>query len=373
MIATGAGLLAAGCSTGSAQPEVKKGRLIIDALGGISNPNIVTSGDPTAPRPPPEYIDPRALQDAKDSGVDAFNVTLGYVAGPMEPFEHSVKEIAWWDARIDANKRHLVKVKTAKDIELARTSGRLGVIYGFQNAAMMGDDAKRVEIFERLGVRIIQLTYNIANQIGDGSMATENRGLSEFGREVVAELNANNVLVDLSHSGEQTCLDALDTTTRPIAITHSGCRALADLPRNKTDEELRLLADQGGVVGIYFMPFLKVGTQPYAEEVVAHIEHAVNVCGEDHVGIGTDGPVTAIDDMPAYRALIREEIARRRAMGISATGETDDIVPFIPDLKGPDQFSKLAGMLSKRGFSEDRIDKIFGLNFFRLMDEIWGE
>lgn len=372
MIASGASLLTAGCSADSGAPETGGNRLIIDALGGIGNPNVDMNRDPDAPPPPPEAIDPRALQDAKDSGMNAFNVTLGYVAGPMEPFEHSVKEIAWWDARIAANRQHLIKVRTAEDILEAQRSSRLGVIYGFQNAAMMGDDAKRVEIFERLGVRVIQLTYNVANQLGDGSMAPENRGLTDFGREVVSELNANNVLVDLSHSGEQTCLDALDASSRPIAITHSGCRALADLPRNKTDEELRLLADKGGVIGIYFMPFLKVGTQPFAEEVVAHIEHAVNVCGEDHVGIGTDGPVTAIDDMPAYRERIREEIARRRAMGISATGETDDIVPFIPDLKGPDQFRKLAGMLSTRGYSDDRIDKIFGLNFLTLMDEIWG-
>ena len=123
-------------------------------------------------------------------------------------------------------------------------------------------------------------------------------------------------MVDLSHSGERTCLEAARISRRPISINHTGCRALADLPRNKTDEELRLVAARGGFVGIYFMPFLqRRAASPRAADVVAHIEHAVNVCGEDHVGIGTDGGTTGIDDMAAYRAAMRAEVAERRAAG----------------------------------------------------------
>ena len=159
---------------------------------------------------------------------------------------------------------------------------------------MMGDDAQRVGIFAGLGVKIIQLTYNVANQLGHGSMVPENGGLTDFGHDVVAELNATNTLVDLSHSGEQTCLDAIDASTAPIAITHTGCRALTDLPRNKTDQELRLAAEGGGIVGIYFMPFLAVDGMAVADDVVRHIEHAVQVCGEEHVGVGTDGGTTRL-------------------------------------------------------------------------------
>ena len=163
------------------------------------------------------------------------------------------------------------------------------MILGFQNAAQMGDDAARVDIFADLGVRIIQLTYNQRNQLGDGSIVPEGRGLTDFGRQVVARLNANRVMVDLSHSGRQICLDAARASKQPISINHTGCRALTDLPRNKTDEELRLVAEKGGFVGIYFMPFLNLSGHARAVDVVAHIEHALNVCGEDHVGIGTDG------------------------------------------------------------------------------------
>ena len=189
-----------------------------------------------------------------------------------------------WDAELRAHPDDLMKVRTAADILKARRENRIGVIYGFQNAAMVGEDDSRIDTFADLGVRVIQLTYNPANQLGDGSMAPENRGLTALGREVVARLNEKRVMVDLSHSGQNTCLDAARASTAPISINHTGCRALCDLPRNKTDEELRLVASKGGFVGIYFMPFLKADGHPHAEDVVAHIDHAVNVCGEDHVG-----------------------------------------------------------------------------------------
>lgn len=122
-------------------------------------------------------------------------------------------------------------------------------------------------------------------------MVPENAGLTELGRTLVQELNNNRVLVDLRHSGERTCLDTISASAKPIIISHTGCRAVADLPRNKTDNELKQVAEHGGFVGIYFMPFLAVGRQPMATDLIAHIDHAIQICGEDHVGIGTDGSV----------------------------------------------------------------------------------
>ncbi|MEX0299780.1 MAG: dipeptidase, partial [Kordiimonas sp.] len=239
--------------------------------------------------------------------------------------------------------------------------------------AMMGDDASRVAIFEGLGVRVIQLTYNVRNQLGDGSMMPENQGLTKFGHEVVEQLNASRVAVDLSHSGENTCLDALRASKESVCISHTGCRALADMPRNKTDEELKLLADKGGVVGIYFMPFLKEDSFPDAMDVVRHIEHAIKVCGEDHVGIGTDGGTTAIDDLDKYKEMIARSVRQRQAQGIAAKGEKPGVVPFVPDLSGPGQFQKLADMLYSRGHSSARIEKILGLNFLRFYRQVWGK
>jgi membrane dipeptidase len=144
------------------------------------------------------------------------------------------------------------------------------------------------------------------------------------------------------------------------------------LPRNKTDEELRLVASKGGFVGIYFMPFLNPSGHALAQDVVAHIDHAVNVCGEDHVGIGTDNSVTAIDDIEGYKAALAQEVAARRAAGVSAAGERADTLPFVIDLRGVNQFRDLADLLQKRGYTAARIEKILGRNFVRYATDVWA-
>lgn len=365
--AAAAGLASLGVpalAAGGARP------LIIDALGGIDNMNL------PATRREDEAtdfgIDRRSMADAKASGLSAFNMTIGYVFGAGDPYQKTVDDVRAWNALIQRKSADLLLVRGAADIRRAHAERRIGVILGFQNAAMMGKDARRVEMFAKDGVRVIQLTYNGPNQLGDGAMVPANKGLTPFGHDVVAELNRNRVIVDLSHSGEQICLDAIAASRAPIMITHTGCRAVADLPRNKTDKELRLVAQKGGFVGIYFMPFLAVGRQPLAADLVAHIEHAINICGEDHVGIGTDGTVAQIDDMPSYLRGLEDEVRQRRAAGISAPGERPDIVPFLPDLVGREKFRKLADLLEKRGHSTGRIEKILGTNFLRVADGIWG-
>lgn len=364
-LALGAAALAAPSLAATPARDPIAGLTVINALGGLDNPNDRTERD----RP---YLDARTLRDAHASGETAVNVTLGYVMGKKEPFEQTVRDIAAWDALVEAHPADLLKVRSVADIARAKATKRVGLIYGFQNAAMMGSDASRVDIFANLGVRVIQLTYNDGNPLGDGSMVPEGRGLTPFGHEVVERLNANRVMVDLSHSGRQICLDAARASKQPISINHTGCRALVDLPRNKSDEELKLVADSGGFVGIYFMPFLNASGHARAEDVVAHIEHAVKVCGEDHVGIGTDGGTTQIDDLEAYKVALAKEIADRRAAGISATGERPDTYPFVVDLRGPEQFRKVARLLAAKGYREARIEKILGLNFVRYAREIWG-
>ena len=337
---------------------------VITALGGLNDPNHPDDG--------PGKVTPRMLADAHASGETAVNVTLGYVFGPGEPFETTVRSVAHWDGLVRAHPNDLIKILSVADIARAKAARKIGLIYGFQNCAMMGQDATRVDIFADMGVRVFQLTYNNANQLGDGSMAPEGRGLTPFGHQVVERLNARRVMVDLSHSGTQICLDAARASKQPISINHTGCRAVTDLPRNKTDEELRLVAEKGGFVGIYFMPFLNLSGHAAAADVVAHIEHALKVCGEDHVGIGTDGGTTQIDDLEAYKAALTKEHEGRVKAGISAPGERADTHPFVDDLRGPDQFRKLARLLAARGHKSARIEKILGGNFVRYARDIWG-
>ena len=350
--------------------------IIVNALGALDNPYVERPGtDSTGMKVAARErltLDARALKDAHASGLTAVNWTIGYVAGPGDPYERSVSDVALYDRLIRDLPRDLVKVLRVGDIADAKRDGRIGVIYGFQNAVQLGDNLERVDVFADLGVRIVQLTYNPANTLGDGAMAPENRGLTPFGREAVARLNDNRVMVDLSHSGEKTCLEAARLSRQPISINHTGCRALVDLPRNKTDAELKLVADKGGFVGIYFMPFLNAGGIVTADDVVAHIEHAVKVCGEDAVGIGTDGFVVAIDDLEGYRTELAKAVEERKKAGIGAKGEGPHTLPFAVDLRGVNQFFDLAGRLSKRGYSDARVEKILGGNFMRYATTVWG-
>lgn len=349
--------------------------IIVNALGGLDNPNANDDGAESSVARgvrKPRVIDARSLKDARLSGITAINCTLGYVAGEGDPFEVSVASVAQYDRMIREQSGDLTKILTAGDILRAKKEGKVGLIYGFQNAVMIGDTLERVDVFGDLGVRVIQLTYNLANTMGDGSMASQNRGLTPLGRQVVERLNANRIMVDLSHSGEQTCLEAARVSTQPISINHTGCRALVDLPRNKTDAELKLVADKGGFVGIYFMPFLNKDGKVRAADIVAHIEHALNVCGEDVVGIGTDGTISQVDDMDTYRIAFAKEVADRKARGIGATGEGPETYTFALDMRGPAQFHDLADRLKARGHSTTRIEKILGGNFVRYAKDIWG-
>lgn len=312
------------------------------------------------------------VADIKASGLAAVNVTVGGVGSYAKDFEDVLRNIAFWDGQIEAHPEVLMKVKGSADLNEAKRTGRCGLIYGFQDATPFGESLDRFDLFHDVGIRIIQLTYNLKNLVGDGCMEPRNAGLSLFGRNLVARMNERRLLVDLSHCGERTTLETIERSTQPVAITHAGCMAIANLPRNKTDEELRKLADKGGVVGIYLMPFLRTSGQPMASDVIQHLDHAVNICGEDHVGVGTDGVISPINVTPEFRQKFREEIAERRKRGISAPGEREDAFTFVPDLNTSKRFEIIASLLSKRGYSDTRIDKILGGNFNRLFHEVWG-
>ncbi|MEA3033014.1 MAG: rane dipeptidase [Sphingomonadales bacterium] len=365
---------AAAAAVAAPASRPRRERLVVNALGGLEDPNDWSESDRSRAVGEVERkrVSPRILRDARASGLDAINVTLGYVTGDDDPFEQTVRELGIWDWRLRQQSADLAHVLTAADIVRARREGRIGIIYGVQNGAMVGDRPERIDLFADLGLRVVQLTYNPENRLGGGAVAPARTPLTRLGREVIARCNARGLMVDLSHSGERTCLEAAHASTRPVSINHTGCRALNDVPRNKSDEELRAVASRGGFLGIYFMPFLAPSSKATAADVVAHIDHAVKVCGEDHVGIGTDGGTTGIDDLAAYRAFVARQIENRRKAGIGAPGENADTLPLVLDLTGPTQFETLAALLARRGYSERRIDKILGLNFLAFAREIWG-
>lgn len=313
-------------------------------------------------------LTPEMLRNALASGISAVNLSL-----EADTLEDTFKNIAYWERELDAHPEVLWRVRTHADVRAVKKAGRLGLIYGFQGTRMIGSDLDRLDLFSRFGVRIVQLTYNGRELLGDGCLERANAGLSRLGFQAVERLNALRTLIDLSHCGQRTTAEAIVHSKAPVAITHSGCQALADRPRNKRDDELRLMADRGGVLGIYLMPFLTMGTQPTADDVVRHIEHAIRVCGEDHVGIGSDCSITPLRVTDDYRRTWHDFVSERMRLGIAAPGEDPNVFPFVPDFNTPRRLELIAQRLSAAGHRSTQIEKVIGGNWIRLLSEVWGE
>ena len=191
----------------------------------------------------------------------------------------------------NANPDRLLLVRSAADILKAKREKKFGVVLGTQDTAMVGPELDRLAQMKKDGVMTVQLTYNNRNLAGDGALEPANAGLSKLGRATIERIEAEKLLLDLSHGGARTMAEAAAHAKRPLVISHTGARALTDHPRNTSDETIKAVADKGGVVGVYFMPFLTLDSQPKGEDLLRHVEHVANVAGEDHVGIGTDNGV----------------------------------------------------------------------------------
>ena len=308
------------------------------------------------------------VRNAADSGITAVNLT---VSGGG--FESTVRKMAKWSAEIDKYPGVLRQVRTVSQMMEVKRDGLLGIVFGFQDTTPIEDDLSRIEVFYNLGVRIIQLTYNTRNLVGDGCLESGNAGLSTFGHGAVEKMNDLRILIDLSHCCQRTTAEAITASAAPVSCTHTGCTAVAPHPRSKRDEELRSLAERGGVAGIYLMPFLTPGRVATTDDLMAHIEHAVQVCGEDHVGIGSDLSITPIDESAEYWRLHREFVAARKSRGIAAPNEDENILFMVPELNSHRRMELVADSLSARGHTDARIEKIIGGNFLRLSQEVWGE
>lgn len=312
-------------------------------------------------------LDPSILME---SGITAVNFTVPY---PGHDFQQAVANIALVQGAADAHHENLLIVRRQEDIDQAKKEGKLGLIIGFQSTEMMEDEISRIDLFHGLGARIMQLTYNGRSLYGDGCLEPGNAGLSRLGHEAVARMNDVGVAVDLSHASQRTTAEAIAVSSKPVLISHTGCNAIYSHPRSNDDAELRAAAETGGVIGIYLMPFLDGGTGPLTSEMFfAHLDHALDVCGENHVGIGSDQGIKPIDDGPEYRENLREEVEMRQKMGISAPGESPDRPPFIPAFNDERRMDLIAKAMAERGYSTGVVEKVLGANFHRAFGEIWN-
>ena len=283
-----------------------------------------------------------------------------------------MRDITRWENEIVVHPKVLARVRRAADIRAAKDAGAIGLIYGLQDGVAFEDDLDRLSALHHVGVRIIQPTYNRRNLLGDGCMEPSDAGLSRMGFEAVERMNDLGILVDLSHCGRRTAADAISRSTRPVSFTHTGCYSLVDHPRHRTDQEMKAVADTGGVSGIFIMPYLARGEQPTAQDVILHLEHAINVAGEDHVAIGTDGHISPMTLTPEYIERFRKGTRERKRLGIAAPYETETGYLFANDLNTPRRFETLADMLLARGHSSERVEKILGDNLLRLFKDTWS-
>lgn len=316
------------------------------------------------PENPP--LDDAMVQNARASGITAMNVTVS--SGDTTS---TLRRMSPWFANVERWPDTFRLVRSVDQLREAKASGRVGIVLGFQDTTPYEGDVSRIGTFHDLGVRVVQLTYNVRNLVGDGCLEQGNAGLSAYGHQVVERLNELGSIVDLSHCGQRTTAEGIRASTAPVGITHTGCVAVAPHPRSKHDAELRAAADGGGVVGIYLMPFLSPGRVPTESDVIAHIEHALNVCGEDHVGIGSDLSITPIDGSEEYWSKHREFVARRIASGVAAPAEDPDVLFTVPDLNSHRRMEMIADALSTRGHSDRVIEKVIGGNWLRLCEDVW--
>ena len=246
--------------------------------------------------------------------------------------------LGWVEDGIFANAAHVAKCSTPDELYKAKALGKRAIMLGVENGYAIARDLSAIERLRRRGVVYMTLCHNGDNDICDSARGNnEHGGLSAFGREVVREMNRVGMMVDLSHAAESTFWQVLECSEKPVVCSHSSCRALCDHPRNLTDEQMHALAAKGGVVQVtMYSGFLRKEGEATLDDFLAHLQHAIDIAGIDHVGIGTDfdgdGKVVGCASASQLRNVTRE--------------------------------------LLRRGFGTADIEKIWGGNWLRVMRQV---
>lgn len=303
----------------------------------------------------------KSLHEGQVTGI---NATIAI----WENYSQTLDHIKNWEKRFNAHSDILVQAKSVTDLINAKDQGKTGVVFGWQNASPIENDLDRLALFYNLGVRIIQVTYNERNLLGNGCYERRDEGLSNFGIDAIKEMNQLGILIDLSHVGDRTTLETAELSEYPVACTHANARAFYDHVRNKPDDALKLIADKGGVIGANaFPPFLRNGFESTVIDYVDAIDDLVERVGIDHVGIGTD----FTQDQPAvfFDWLFSQQGTKPRQRPVAYP----DPVIHPKGMETPDKLSSVAKELSDRGYREKDLKKILGGNWIRLFEQVWGD
>jgi membrane dipeptidase len=291
----------------------------------------------------------REYRALERSGIRIFHPAVETSA--REPHEAALRWTAGWNSLLEGNGCFLERVATILDLLVVPKVGRLGVVIGFQDSDHFRT-ASDVELFHRLGQRVSQLTYNEVNRLGSGCHVARDRGLTRFGAEVVAEMNRVGMVIDISHCGDRTSLDAVELSRQPVLITHSNCRALVPGQRRcRSDAVIRAMAKKGGVMGITVVrAFVGTGS-PTLAKLLDHFDHVARIAGIEHVGLGSDADV---------------------APGAAKNGTTQSFYA-IDGLDPVARVFQITDGLLGRGYSDRDIALVLGGNFLRVLADIWPE
>ena len=299
----------------------------------------------------------------RSCGITGFHNSEG--VGGATAYDDALSYMAAWNGFVGRNTELFSLVDTADDLDRAKAKKKIAVIMGLQNADEFRD-VKDVKAFHQLGLRCAQLTYNTQNLLGSGSTERVDGGVTDYGVEIIKAMNDVGMLVDVSHSGDRTTLDAIELSPKPIAITHSNCRALNNHPRLKTDEAIKKLAAKGGVMGITGVRMFVKDREPTTiEDIVDHVDHVVKLTSIEHVGIGSDSDLLGYDRMPPEQ-LKQLRAAYKASYAFRERIDTDGF-------DHPQKVYDLTDALLRRGYGDANVELVLGGNFRRLLGATWTQ
>lgn len=310
--------------------------------------------DATAPMLQPRQLGKR-LPELLLGGVDAALTTVAAI----EDFRTSMQVIATWH-EIERTRRHSVRIaRSVADIRDAKDAGETAIVLHFQGADPIEDQLDFLNVFHASGLRVMQVTYNARNRLGDGCFEPTDAGLSKFGRKAISRMEELGIVVDLAHAGTRTALETAAAATRPVIVSHANARSLFNTPRNVTDDVIRAVAASGGVIGVCAVPFFLAKDRPATLDMfVDHAAHIAKLVGCRHVGLGFDFAEEDEDDY-VYFGYDERYVPKPPWIfptGIASHAEAGNIAPA----------------LRARGFTDADVRGILGGNFLRVFAEVWG-
>jgi len=309
----------------------------------------------------------------KAAGVKAVNLTVSHLEGD---FEQAFDQIGEWHMRLRAPDCSWHLVTQATDFDAARAAGRIGLVMGWQNMRAIGDKIERIALAHAAGVRIMQLTYNRRNFLGDGCLEKENGGLSEVGRQAVAAMNSLGIAIDLSHVGERTSRDAAEASTRPVLVTHANAKTIVNVPRNKSDEVLKAVVATGGVIGASIYGTMcwpgDPKSPPSLDDFLRQLDYLVSTYGLAHVGLGTDLP--SVSDLALVKSITDMTLKRfPAAISQYAAAFGNDIrTRYSAGFTDHACLAAIVEELLKRNWREADLQALLGENFRRTLTAVWA-